>query len=135
MATRGAKPKAPELHVVNGTDRPDRHGDPDKVPAADGRPEKLKPPKRFPRKAQRELWETYIEGTPWLTLYDVPNAYLWVMLYEEFLRDPGAFVASKIAQMRALGSDLGLDPASRVRLGANGKGKSNKGKNDHHFDD
>lgn len=122
MATRGRKPKPPDLHVISGTHRPDRHGNPEDLPAVEDRPEGLEPHRKLTA-PQQKLWDTFIKTTPWLSEYDVPRAYMWVCLQAEYDRKPAAMVAARIAQLRALGSELGLEPAARARLGAGLKGK------------
>ena len=42
---------------------------------------------------------------------------MWVYLQAEFEADPAMMTAARIAQLRALGSELGLDPSSRARAG------------------
>jgi phage terminase small subunit len=42
---------------------------------------------------------------------------MWVCLHAEFERDPAGMIAARVAQLRALGSELGLDPSSRSRFG------------------
>jgi hypothetical protein len=120
MAVRGAKPKPTRLHLVDGTYRPDRH--PEAEPQPDG-------PIRKPAKLRGragELWDEFIARAHWLTWADGPKALSWCHLQAEFERSPTKMVASRIAQLRGLGSELGFDPTSRARMGttkANAKSK------------
>jgi hypothetical protein len=108
MAKRGPKQKPDHLHVVDGTRRKDRHGDPDENPEPPTNTEGLDPPKKLSKRKQ-ELWDQYIRWTPWLTQFDVPTAHMWVELRAEFERSPAKFVAARIGQLRALTSELGLN--------------------------
>lgn len=125
MAIRGAKPKPAFLKVVTGNPghRPikedaglevDRNFD-----------NHLEPPKKL-KKRQQELWDTYIRKAPWLSQFDVPRAFMWVEIHAEFEKDPGGMIAGMIAQLRSLGSELGLDPASRSRIGTELGKRGNK---------
>jgi len=124
MATRGRKPKATHLHLVTGTFRADRHG-------GEGEPELEaaieKPPKLRGRASQ--LWDQFIARAFWLRWADGPKALVWCHLQAEFEKRPLGMTASRIAQLRALGSELGLDPASRARL-AGSDSAGNGGKKD-----
>ncbi len=116
MAVRGAKPKPSFLKIVTGNPG-HREIRPDPAENVEVSDNGLEPPRRL-KKRQAELWNTYIRRAPWLTHFDVPRAYMWVELNVEFENGPDEMVAGKIAQLRALGSELGLDPASRARIGA-----------------
>ena len=84
----------------------------------------MEPPRKL-KKRQRELWDGYIRRAGWLTQFDVPRAFMWVEMHAEFERAPADMIAGKIAQLRSLGSELGLDPGSRARLNVGaGKPKS-----------
>jgi hypothetical protein len=63
------------------------------------------------------LWDTTITRAHWLTWSDSEKAWLWCYLAAEMEKSKGKTVAARIAQFRALGSELGFDPASRQRLG------------------
>jgi hypothetical protein len=110
MAIRGRKPKSARLHVLKGTFRHDRHhfgdeslGPIEKPRGLQGRPGKL--------------WDQIIARASWLTWADGPKALMWCHLQAEFEEAPADMVAARIAQTRALASELGLDPASRARSG------------------
>ena len=126
MATRGRKPMPTELRVVGGN--AGKRALPVDEPMTDGVPVS---PKKL-KKREGELWEQFIASAFWLTEHDSPKAFMWVCLHAEFEKSPSKMIAGRIAQLRALGSELGLDPASRSRLGGNGKDKKEK---DPYFDD
>ncbi|MEM8770432.1 MAG: hypothetical protein AAGD92_02170 [Pseudomonadota bacterium] len=84
--------------------------------AAHGR-NRLSPPVDLVGPMQTELWEKYIVPAHWLTTFDTARAHMWCVLQAEFLAEPKAFNAAMISQLRALGSELGLDPSSRARMG------------------
>lgn len=109
MAVRGRKPSATIIKLARGNPgkRPVRR----EIPA-DGRP--AKPPRLSRRAAQ--LWDE-VGDLPWLKAADGYKLHLWCALQAEFERSPSKMIASRIAQLRAVGSELGLDPAARVRLG------------------
>lgn len=122
MATRGRKPKPAHLKLVQGNPGK-RKVDPDAAPDVDASHDNgLEPPRKL-KKREQELWDAYIRRAPWLTHFDVPRAFVWVSLQAEYERKPADMVASRIAQLRAVGSELGLDPASRARIGGSGGGK------------
>jgi hypothetical protein len=110
MALRGRKPKPTQLKRITGnpgrrplpSDEPMRVGAIERPESLNGRP--------------GELWDNFIERAYWLTWADGPKALLWVCLQAEFEEAPRKMLSSRIAQLRAVGSELGLDPASRARL-------------------
>lgn len=69
----------------------------------------------------RWYWRTYIEPAYWLTAADSQKAFMWVHMateYEDSLPPSiTPMLSARVAQLRYLGSELGLDPASRARLG------------------
>ena len=117
MAFRGRKPTATVIRLVTGN--PQKAPIPQGEPTPDGRPEL--PPKLKGRALA--LWHQFIVPSFWLTSADGFKAYMWCALAAEFERSPAKMIAGRIAQLRALGSELGLDPASRTRLGGDGKQK------------
>ncbi len=116
MALRGRKPKPGHIKLVTGN--PGKRPIPEDpaTEVTDDFDNGLEPPKKL-RKRQGELWESYVRRASWLTPFDVPRAFMWVEMQAEFEKAPASMVASRIAQLRALGSELGLDPSSRQRLG------------------
>jgi hypothetical protein len=112
MAIRGRKPKATAIRKVlgNPSGRPYPSNEP--KPAAGC----VKPPQ--PLKGRPlALWRKFIVPAWWLTDFDAPKGWLWVHLHAEAEKDPAAMTAARISQLRALGSELGFDPASRTRMG------------------
>jgi phage terminase small subunit len=67
------------------------------------------------------LWRRFIVPAWWLTSSDAPKAWLWCELQAEAERSVAAMTAARLAQLRALGSELGFDPASRSRIDAGKK--------------
>lgn len=122
MAIRGRKPKPAYLKLIAGN--PGKRQIVEDVAAEAGaaRDNGLVPPRRL-KKRQQQLWDQYIRRAPWLKPLDVPRAFMWVELHVQFESDPSGMVAGKIAQLRALGSELGLDPAARARLATNDDGQ------------
>lgn len=120
MAIRGRKPTATVLRLITGNpgDRPMSKDEP--VP--DGpveRPEKL-------RKNIAKLWDKWIARAYWLTWADTPKALMWCHLQAEFDKAPAKMLSARIAQLRALGSELGLDPSARRRMGTIDNGREKK---------
>lgn len=117
MAARGPKPKNTVVRLVTGNagHRPL----PDAEPEADGRPVK---PARL-RGRSSTLWDEAVKRAPWLAAADSYKLHVWVALQAEFEKAPTRMVASRIAQLRALGSELGFDPSSRTRIGKGDGGK------------
>lgn len=112
MAKKGRKSKPAHLKVITGNpgNRPI-----DEDPAASVPPEAdngLEPCGRL-LKAEQTLWDRFIRRAPWLTDFDVPAAFKWVKLQAEFIKKPADMVASRIAQIRALENELGLNPSAR----------------------
>jgi hypothetical protein len=111
MAIRGRKPTPAYLKLIMGNPghRPIRPSRSDElIPGgAIERPKKI-------TKAAAALWDEWIARAAWLTWADSPKAFMWCNLQAEFLKSAGKMSASRIAQLRALGGDLGLDSS---RLG------------------
>lgn len=111
MAIRGRKPKATVLRLINGNAGKRPLPPPDILPAGSVvRPEKL-------RGVVANLWDEYIARSWWLTWAESPKAIMWCHLQAEFQRGPKKMLSSRIAQLRALGSELGFDQAARTRMG------------------
>jgi hypothetical protein len=112
MAIRGRKPTATDLKLQRGNPGKRR------LPQGEPRPQGLiEPPAKLSGRALA-LWDAFVARAHWLTWADGPKAFLWVHLQAEFENAPSRMVAARIAQLRALGSELGFDPSSRSRLGA-----------------
>src|SRR6267154_1897203 len=111
MAIRGRKPTPTVLRLITGrhlTDRPLPKNEP-RPGGAPERPAKMS-------KVAGEMWERFIARAYWLTWADTRKARLWCVLEAEAQKSVAKMTASRIAQLRALGSELGFDPASRARL-------------------
>lgn len=111
MATRGAKPKAVKLRLVDGTHRNSRHGDGqaarEAVEAAAASFGKLVKPSSLKGHAAA-AWKKFIEPAGWLDGSREPAAIAFCELWKEFMFNPTGFPASKHGQMRAYMSELGL---------------------------
>jgi hypothetical protein len=120
MATRGAKPKAARLRLVDGTHRPTRHGD---MAEAREKAERsieafgaLKKPSGLKGEAAK-AWAKYIAPANWLDASREPAAIAFCELWKEFTFNPTGFPSSKHGQMRAYMSELGLtDERNRGKL-------------------
>jgi phage terminase small subunit len=121
MGIRGAKPKPTHLKLVMGNpgDRPLPEGEPD----PGGRPVK---PKWLTGKRASALWDEVMGFAFWLTQADTYKLAAWCDRQAEFevKKNRRAWTAADRREHRSLGSELGLDPASRARLGHIG-GKAN----------
>jgi hypothetical protein len=118
MATRGAKPKAAHLRLVDGTHRTTRHGDTDAAKEAVQKSiasfGKLTKPKHV-KGAAAEAWKRYIEPAGWLDGSRELAAVALCELASEFRSNPSAFTAGKHGQLRAYMSELGLtDERNRI---------------------
>jgi hypothetical protein len=111
MATRGRHPKITALRPLRGS----RHAALASEPMPTGTPVC---PSKLSRK-QRDLWARYIAPAYWLSVVDEPKAIMFINLLHEYLAAPNRMPASRIRQMRFLGSELGLDPVARRRMGQN----------------
>ena len=116
MTTRGPKPKPRILRVITGN-AGHRPLPPPERPFDTAVDNVLEPPARL-KKRERELWDKFIRKCAWLMPLDAPKAFMWVKLHAEFERSPGQMLVGRISQLRSLGAELGLDPASRTRLSA-----------------
>ena len=120
MATRGAKPKAGILRLVDGTHRAARHGEraaaKEKIEASVEAFGKLIKPTYLKGQAAW-AWKRYIEPATWLDASRESIAIAFCEIWEEFRFNPKGFPASKHGQMRAYLSELGLTD-ERNRKGA-----------------
>ncbi|MEQ9642515.1 MAG: hypothetical protein RIM84_20980 [Alphaproteobacteria bacterium] len=113
MATRGQKPKATALHLVEGTLNVTRHRARTSEPTAAGAP--IRPTWLGTRAAK--FWDEQAAIAWWLTGADSLKLAAWCALSAELSRGVGRMTAARLGQWRALGSELGFDPAGRARLG------------------
>ena len=121
MAIRGRKPTATVLRLITGN--PGKRPMPENEPTPEGAVERPKSLRKGSRAAQ--LWDTFVVRCYWLSWADSPKALMWCHLQAEFERSPKNMTSSRISQLRALGSELGLDPGSRSRLGTAPRMRSN----------
>ena len=131
--TRGRKPRAPHLRLIEGTHRDDRHGIASKVQeAAANRAARFGPlnKPKYLRGFASEAWKKYIEPANWLDASREPAAIAFCELWQEMRRAPTTFQAAKHSQLRAYMSDLGLTD-ERKRTVDDGKNEVK----DEHFGD
>lgn len=117
---KGRKPTPTVLRLITGN--PGRRPLPPADPLPAGSVER--PPKL--NRAAGELWDGVIARCYWLTWADSTKAEMWCFLMAEYRKSPVKMIASRIAQLRALGSELGLDQAARTRLGLSTEPKTGK---------
>jgi hypothetical protein len=121
MAVRGRKPTPTAVRILKGN--PGRRPLPSNEPTPEaGRCTPPRPLKGRPL----ALWRRYIGRAWWLTEFDAPKAWLFVHLQAEAENDIALMTAARISQLRGLGSELGLDPASRARMGSPPVDKTNE---------
>lgn len=111
MATRGAKPKAAHLRLIDGSHRSDRHGKKEEVAASVEATSSIFGPLNRPtylKGEARKAWDRYIAPMTWLDASREPSAILFCELWQEFRDGPRSFNATKHAQLRHLMSELGL---------------------------
>lgn len=109
MAIRGIKPKPPAVKaLMRGTTPSGTDG------GSCMRVGPLTPPALL-TEAERVLWTQFVDTAWWLTQHDAPKAYVWCVLQSQFQADP-QMIAAKIANLRAVGSELGFDPSARARM-------------------
>lgn len=111
MAVRGRKPTATILKLVTGN--PGKRALPDGEVLVSGTPQK---PKHLRGRAAT-LWAEVSALCWWLGEADGYKLGMWCALQAEFERGSAKMLAARINALRALGSELGLDPASRARMG------------------
>lgn len=116
MAISGRKPTPLALKLITGNPgkRPLPEMKPDSEQTAPGGP--VEKPKKL-KKAVADVWDRFIARAHWLTWADGPKAVMFCHLTVEYDKDPTAMIASRIAQLRALQSELGFDQATRDRMG------------------
>jgi len=111
MGQRGPKPRATHLHVVDGTFRKDRHTEDQPTPGGDPvRPKWLKG-------RPASLWDEVLAFAYWLTVADSYKLAAWCDRQADFEKHRKTWTAADRREHRSLGSELGLDPSSRARMG------------------
>ena len=117
---RGPKPKPTHIKLVTGN--------PGKRPLPQDEPQPRGPLSTRPRYLKgraAKLYDDILVVAWWLRDADTYKAGMWCVLQAEFEKSAKQMNAGRIAQLRTLASELGLDPASRARLGVVG-GKRGK---------
>lgn len=127
MAARGTKPAATVVQLARGKIRPED------VPKNEPIPEG--PCVKLPgmTEAMEAMWDEQIAPLFWLTSADSYKAYMWVTLAVRFRRRKGVISSALIGQLRGLGSELGMDPSSRRRLGTMGQTNDSNSKEADYF--
>jgi len=117
MAIRGRKPQPRVVRLLTGNAGKRPLPPPDPLEAGSiERPDGL-------IGAAGALWDRFIARAWWLTWADGPKARVWCHLQAEFESARQKMLSSRIAQLRALGSELGFDQATRSRMGITAPGK------------
>ncbi|OGA59977.1 MAG: hypothetical protein A3G81_26090 [Betaproteobacteria bacterium RIFCSPLOWO2_12_FULL_65_14] len=111
MAIRGASPKPTLLRLVEGNRgrRPIPRGE----PMPEGAPVK---PKWLKGRAAA-LWDEVLAFAFWLTVADSYKLAAWCDRQRDFERHRKTWTAADRREHRSAGSELGLDPSSRARMG------------------
>jgi hypothetical protein len=109
--TRGRKPKAAHLRAIEGN--PGRREIPPEGPEVKGR--LVKP--KFLTGRPAEIWKQYAPLAHWLTKAETHSFAVWCSLVAEIEAGVGQIPASRLQVFRALSADLGMDLASRARMG------------------
>jgi hypothetical protein len=110
----GRKPTATVIKLATGN--PGRRPLPKDEPIPVGAIRKPKGMRGLPS----DLWDEFIANMHWLSWVDGPKARLWCYLEADVRLKPEGTTPAAVAQLRALGSELGFDPGSRARLGMAG---------------
>src|SRR6478736_4073907 len=115
MAVAGNRPQSTKVLIARGKIAPGDVSKEEPVPKG--------PVEKLPgmNEAMDDMWEEQIAPLFWLTSADSYKAYMWVTLAVRFRKRRGVISSALIGQLRALGSELGMDPAARRRLGEIGQ--------------
>ncbi len=112
----GHKRKPDNIHLLTGTFRKDRHGDPKK---------KLKVSAKFPTqpkwltknaKAEWARIKKIMEKSGVITMGDATVLIQYCLLYSEMKDLKEEFPAAKHAQLRVAAAELGLTPVARSKI-------------------
>jgi hypothetical protein len=115
---RGRKPTATIVKLATGN--PGHRPLPEDAPTPEGAPVR---PKWLRRVRAIELWDEVIAFAYWLTVADSYKLAAWADRQADFERSHRLWTASDRREHRTLGSELGLDPSSRVRMGSGSDGR------------
>lgn len=118
MAIRGKHPDSPNLRIITGTHRADRHGEISATKASVRSARKsfgnLEQPAGLKGEALK-AWKKFIAPAGWLDGSREPSAIAFCELWAEFRSNPTEFLASKHAQLRGYMADLGItDERNRI---------------------
>ena len=112
-----ANKQAPDnVHLLKGTYRKDRHGDPDKKPKIAA---KLGPAPALLNDIARAEWDKkgkMLEKAGLLSGVDETIFAQYCMLYAEFSEQGYDFPGTKHTQLRMCQMELGMTPASRSKI-------------------
>ena len=111
MAVRGRKPTATVIRLATGN--PGKRALPKHEPNPGGKPRR---PKWLSGRGA-ELWDEVIGFAFWLTRADGFKLGAWCDREADFETDRKHWTAADRREHRSAGSELGLDPGSRARLG------------------
>jgi phage terminase small subunit len=112
MGTRGPKPKPTHLKLVAGN--AGRRPLPENEPDPGGKPVKPK----WLKGRGAALWDEVMQFAFWLSVADSYKLASWCDRQAEFERGRKTWTAADRREHRSAGSELGLDPSSRARMGA-----------------
>ena len=107
---KGRKPKPTALHLLSGN--PGRRPLPPPDPLPHGTAERP----RGLRGSALDIWTQFIARCWWLSWADSIKAEMFCHLLAEYRKSPTQMIAARIAQLRALASELGLDASARSRM-------------------
>lgn len=116
MGVRGARPKPTLLRLVQGN--PGKRAIPEGEPDPGGAPTMPK----WLKGRGALLWEEVVRFAFWLTQADSYKLASWCDRQADFERLRKQWTAADRREHRAAGSELGLDPSSRARMGAKDTG-------------
>ncbi len=116
MAQRGPKPKATVIHLVKN--KPGHRPLPKDEPVAKG-PLGLRP--HYLKGRSTGLWNEVSKMAWWLGDVDRYKLGVWCELQVMVENGLTKMTATLVVQWRVLGSELGLDPATRSRMDGLGK--------------
>jgi len=119
------KRKPDNVHLLSGTHRKDRHGDPREKPKVAGSITAT-PPEWLPEAAKVE-WKRVVKlmaESGVLTSADTSTLCQYCMLFSELQTDQEEFPAARHTQLRLCAVELGLTPSARSRIIAPSSGKS-----------
>ncbi len=132
MGVRGPKPTATVVKLVTGNpgNRPLPKDEPQPKSSLGKRPAYLT---GLYEGRATALWTETVRLAWWLGDVDAYKLGVWCEMQAKYEKRPESRTPAFCAQLRALGSELGFDPASRTRI--KGDGKHPRPTKDPYFDD